>query len=498
MRHLNLIIFLLLISSVSFAQKNQKKIEIINADFTYVNNKSHPDYWRLIGNVNINHDQTEMFCDSAHYFSEKEKIIAYENVKVKKGDSINISGDILNYDGENKIAIISKNVILINKENILNSQRLIYNIQKKKISFNSLSKISKGNQKISAKKGIYNTINRTYQFIDSVNYHSNNYHIITNSLISEEKNQVTILKGPSRIFFDNKVVFCEKANLYEKENRAEFFKNTSLKTNKYILFADSLFFDKKNNNLTAKNNVLLVDSINNFFIESNNAKYIEDEKKMIFDKNPLLNLVSKEDTLFVKANEFQNQEILNKETLYAFNNVEILNNEIKGKCDSLTFSISDSLIHMYEKPLLWIDEYQISADSMSINYYDKTIKKLFLISNPIIISEQDSSLYNQIKGKYMEGDFLENKLKNIDVLGNAQSIYFIKENKEIIGMNYIESSNIYLSFKKNRIDNINYKKSPYSITTPLEEIIEEKKYLKGFNWKIQEKPERNGIFNQQL
>ena len=316
--------------------------------------------------------------------------------------------------------------------------------------------------------------------------------------MSDEKNQLTILKGPSEIYFDDKVVFCENANLYEKENRAEFFKNTSLKTDKYILFADSLFFDKNNNNLNAKNNVLLEDSINNFFIESNNAKYIEVEKKMIFDKSPLLNLVSKEDTLFIKANRFHNQEILNKEILYAFNNVEILNNEIKGKCDSLTFSISDSLIHMYKKPLLWIDEYQISADSININYYDKTIKKLFLISNPIIISEQESSLYNQIKGKYMQGDFIENKLKNIDVLGNGQSIYFIKENKEIIGMNYIESSNIYLSFKKNRIDNINYKKSPYSITTPLEDIKEEKKYLKGFNWKIKEKPERNGIFNQQL
>ena len=73
----------------------------------------------------------------------------------------------------------------------------------------------------------------------------------------------------------------------------------------------------------------------------------------------------------------------------------------------------------------------------------------------------------------MEGDFFNNKLKNIDVLGNGQSIYFIKENKEIIGMNYLESSNIYLSFKKNKINNINYKTSPYSITTPLEDISEE-------------------------
>ena len=208
-----------------------------------------------------------MFCDSAHYFSEKEKIIAYENVKVKKGDSINISGDILNYDGENKVAIISRNVILINKENILKSQRLIYNIQKKKISFNSLSEISKGNQKISAKKGIYNTNSKSYQFDDSVNYYNNNYQIITDHLISDEKNKITLLKGPSEILFDNKVVFCEEAYLFEKENKAEFFKKASLKTDKYILFADSIFFNKNNNNLKAKNNVVLEDSINNFFIE---------------------------------------------------------------------------------------------------------------------------------------------------------------------------------------------------------------------------------------
>ena len=56
---------------------------------------------------------------------------------------------------------------------------------------------------------------------------------------------------------------------------------------------------------------------------------------MIFNKSPLLNLVSDEDTIFIKADEFHNQEILSKEILYAFNNVKILNNEINGKCDSL-------------------------------------------------------------------------------------------------------------------------------------------------------------------
>ena len=39
------------------------------------------------------------------------------------------------------------------------------------------------------------------------------------------------------------------------------------------------------------------------------------------------------------------------------------------------------------------------SDTISINYFDKKINKLFLISNPLIISKNDSLEYNQIKGK---------------------------------------------------------------------------------------------------
>ena len=89
----------------------------------------------------------------------------------------------------------------------------------------------------------------------------------------------------------------------------------------------------------------------------------------------------------------------------------------------------------------------------------------------------------------MIGSFKDNKLKNIQVLGNGQSIYYLNENDKTIGLNYLESSNITLVFKDKKINNINYEIIPHSKTSPINEIKKNDRYLKGFKWKIDEKPE---------
>ena len=66
------IIFCFIFSNFLLSQE-KNKVDIKNADFTYVNNEKHPDYWILVGNVNIYHNETDMFCDSAYYFSKQEK-----------------------------------------------------------------------------------------------------------------------------------------------------------------------------------------------------------------------------------------------------------------------------------------------------------------------------------------------------------------------------------------------------------------------------------------
>ena len=226
------IIFLIFIS-FSFSSKiisqEKKKIDIKNADFTYINKEKHPDYWRLIGNVNIFHNETNMFSDSAHYYSKVEKIIAFNNIKITKGDSLNLLGDNLNYDGENNLAVISKNVELHSNNAKLTTNKLEYNLQDNIIEYRSRSKIILDDQEIESNKGKYFLKKKSYQFIDSVILKTDTYTINTNNLVSNESDKSQTLNGSSFILFDDKTVYCEKG--YLLNNSAEFFKNTYIVSN---------------------------------------------------------------------------------------------------------------------------------------------------------------------------------------------------------------------------------------------------------------------------
>ena len=487
MRKQKLIILILLVSISIYAQ-DQKKIEIINADYTYINNDLHPDYWRLVGNVNIKHNNTNMLCDSAYYYSSKERIEAFKNVKLFKGDSIQVVGNYLTYKGEESIAVISENVIFRHNTKTLNSDKITLNIKDDYAYYNTRSQIINLDENISSNIGEYNIKNEIYTFIDSVILITKDYSIKTNFLKYDIKNLKNYIQGPSKIIINDQIIYCEKGFFDNSNNKAEFYKNTKITNQEYSIKADSIFYNNISKHSIAKNNIQLRDSINNFILLGGLAEHYQKEKKLIIYDSPLLKLFSEKDTLFMSSKKFIYTYSHNNKILQSFNNVKFLNNEIKGRCDSLTYKISDSLISMFKKPIIWLDEYQVSSDSIDISYFNKSINRIFINSKPMIISKEDSLSFNQIKGNKMTCYFKKNKLSHLDVNGNGQSIYFLKDNTKKIGMNYIESSNISIKFQDNRIDQINYEIIPLSITTPYGDIKLKDRYLDGFNWRNNEKP----------
>ena len=82
-------------------------------------------------------------------------------------------------------------------------------------------------------------------------------------------------------------------------------------------------------------------------------------------------------------------------------------------------------------------------------------------------------------------------LRRIDVLGNAQSIYFVVDSKDstLIGMASTESSlmNIYLT-KKNSLDRIVVKPKPTAVVDPIDKIDTSKIYLANYSWHIKLRP----------
>ena len=227
-------------------------------------------------------------------------------------------------------------------------------------------------------------------------------------------------------------------------------------------------------------------------------EYFEKEEFIEITKTPMLQILFEEDTLFMHANKFISQQKVGAKKVLAYNKVKFYKTDFQGKCDSLSYNFTDSVVEMYNRPILWSQEFQITADSLKFLVADGKVEQLFLKPNPMIIAQEDSLDYNQIKGKNMTAYFTENKMKRMDVEGNGQSIFIVTDDEtgDKIGLNYTECTDLVLYFKNNKLDAVNYEIKPNSITTPYNDVEEKNRYLKGFEWRGEEQPKsKEDIFN---
>jgi hypothetical protein len=103
-------------------------------------------------------------------------------------------------------------------------------------------------------------------------------------------------------------------------------------------------------------------------------------------------------------------------------------------------------------------------------------------------TEGDSSKFNQVKGKLMTGYFKDSKLDQLFTDGNAESIYYAKEDSSYTGMNRSVSSRIKLLFGEKELKDIFFIKKPEMVYFPIEEIDKDEEILEGFIWKPKDRP----------
>ena len=106
-----------------------------------------------------------------------------------------------------------------------------------------------------------------------------------------------------------------------------------------------------------------------------------------------------------------------------------------------------------------------------------------------IISRDRTGTFDQIKGKNMRGFFRDNQLHRIDVMGNAETIYFVREDDgAMIGINKLVSSNMSIVMEERKVAKIIYYNQPEGKMYPEQELGDAEKQLKGFEWQDRERP----------
>ncbi len=113
---------------------------------------------------------------------------------------------------------------------------------------------------------------------------------------------------------------------------------------------------------------------------------------------------------------------------------------------------------------------------------DQQMHRMDLKGVSMVISQKDSTKYDQMRGKEMTGYFRDNQLSRINVTGNGQTIYYAVDQDVIIGANKTECTNLVIYLEDNQISKVSYMTKPDGIYYPLELLPEEEKLLSDFKW----------------
>jgi lipopolysaccharide export system protein LptA len=256
------------------------------------------------------------------------------------------------------------------------------------------------------------------------------------------------------------------------------------------LYTDSLVYNQEGEFTEAFRNITMKDTVENMVIQGHHLFYDEKRNRFQITEDVLYIMTGEKDSLFMRSDTLvsSREDGTDKRRIQAFEHVRFYREDLQGKCDSLDYVVSDSLIRLFRDPVIWQENNQLTADTLGIRLGKKGIDRMEMRSGGFMITREDSVLYNQIKGKKITGFFQSDQLHHVEVNGNGESLIYPKDGTEFIGQNKALSSDIFIYFLSGKIDRIAFISAPDSKLTPIKDLSESDKYLDGFKWQGEKRP----------
>ena len=171
-------------------------------------------------------------------------------------------------------------------------------------------------------------------------------------------------------------------------------------------------------------------------------------------------------------------------------NVKIYRSDMQVRCDSLRYTDLDSIARFYLDPVVWNEgRRQYYSDSLNVLIRNGSVERASLMSNAMIVTQEDTLLYDQIKGAEVMAFFDSTAaLTRFDAIGGSTAIFYLEENGALSTVNKVESKMLCGTFVDGTIDRIHYFDSPKNDAYPVVQFPRGDRYLKGFKWVPELKP----------
>lgn len=466
----------------------EDKIHLIHADNLEYDQFTNPDAQRLSGDVEFLHKDLRMFCDSAVLFLSTNSFEAFGSIKIEQEDTVSLLGEYLYYDGNTQIAEVRYNVEMRHRESLLLTDSLNFDRLESKGYFFEGGTLIDGENILTSDWGEYYTSTRKSSFNYNVILESPQYRLISDTLNYDLQTKWADVSGPSEIRSGKSIIKTQKGYYNTETQKAELFERSQYYNGGKSVVGDSVYYDKLNGIATAYNNIIYEDTISKHILLGDYCYYNEILGDAIVTKNALAKEYSSStDTLFVHADTLKlhtyniDTDSLYR-TIHGYYHVRAYRDDIQAVCDSLSFNSQDKRMTMYKDPIVWSEARQILGEEINVFLNDSTIDSIYVERQALLVEQVDSLHYNQVSGQEMHSYFKNGEMRENQVVGNVQIIFYPLENDStVLYHNYTETSKMSMFMQNRKLYKI-WAPASQGYFYPIGTAPRERTILENFAW----------------
>ena len=514
-------VILLIIFSLSVTAQNPKTpkiVEIRQAGGSTQDQEKFPGANILFKTPNkrvkLFHEGALIESDKAYFYSRDNYFKAMGDVIFTQGDSLLMTCNTIEYDGKTKTAIAIGNVDLKKSDMTLKTEKLNLDRVNNKAFYNTKGIVVDSASTLTSQRGTYFMSENKYRFTSDVTILNPKYIVDSEQLDYFTELNQAYLYGKSKIKGETYTILCERGFYDMQREKGVFKENATLYYDDKIIKGDSLYFESERDYASASKNVSIIDSINNSIITGHYGEIFKAKDSAIITRRAMAINIVDQDSLFIHADTLVATGPQDKRILRGYYDVRILKSDIRGRSDSLYLDQSIGLTKLLSRPLtnqqeqifteadrnganpvLWFGESQMSGDKIFLlsDLVTRKLDSLKITGNIFIIEKDTLSVdgYQQIKGGILNGAFKEGRLDNIVITKNTEMVYYLynDEDLQLIGIDKTTCSALQMNFTDGQIEDITFLVSPNGDVYPEEELPLNDRTLKGFIWRITERPE---------
>ena len=501
-------------------EPNSKLINIKKADTLTLRKINDTTSFKVLsGHVIVQQQKTIFYCDSAILNERLNTMEAFGHVHINDADSVNTYSDYLRYVGNDKTAFLRRNVRLTDGRGTLTTPELDYNTQTKIGIYRNGGTLVNGPTTLTSEEGYYYGQTRDAQFKKHVVLVNPDYHVTTDTLLYNTYTNIATFTVPTKIVSGKKIIHTSNG-YYNLTTKQSYFGNRPvIQDSTSFLIADKTASEDSTGNFEASGNAIYRDTAQGYALFANNIKGNKKTSVVLATEHPVMMVKQNSDSLFIaadtlftaKLSSLKNKRIVpsvidsmppldsilltQKDSskdryIEAYYHVRIFSDSLQATSDSLFYSAADSVFRLFQNPIIWANNSQITGDTIYLFTKNKKPERIYVFENALAISDVDSTpFFNQIKGRIINGYFANGEINFIRTQGNAEAVYYTQgDDKKFIGVDKSSCDVIETYFKDRHPEKVSRINNLKGTFYPMQQVNHNELKLRGFNWQYNKRP----------